>query len=687
MPKPLIFKDFTGGLNTNEPTLLASNELAKAQNVYYDDSDRLSSRAGIQNFKEPIPDAVTVLASMNTFNGDGTWTGSGDAGTVATDATDKQYDAGSVSFTVTVTGTSAILTNTGITSVDLTTEKETGYFTIWANFPVVTDLTSVTLTLGNTLDSQDYELAVTTNADGGAFATRWNLLKFTWADMTATGSPDGTIDEIRLTLTYDGAYAGGANFNFDQIIWNSPTTTKAAHSGFHVKLTDSTLVTLVAAGTMVFRLVGDYWNMITSGYTDGLKFSFLNYLDIIYFSNGTDNYSYYNPAFASAAGSIVTEDASAPKAKYLMMVASTAYAGGIKDSLNELKYSTAVPANLLNAVWTGSEKIYDDDSREEMTGIGKLPNDAVAVFLENSAYYVDTIPSTTVIRPLDYDGGCQSFRTIVRVKDDMFFLAEDAVYSLNQRQGTTGTFGSSSLSDKVQTLITTGSDLTTASAFRGKRVKPNHYYLALDTTKSGTPDTCLVYNTKIGKAGDGWTEYTNISSNQFLEVEDADGNWHLIYLNAFSGQVREMEVNLDDNGVEIPVKVWTGINDFGDPTLFKMANFVDINGFLTETAQIQATDELDGEINTTDIIDGTNFSASPVSVPLGVSTLGLYALTAGVEVSEMNLYNVRKNIYQSLNRFQLKLESETLYSQWILSKIQFNIEALPVDFFPENSYI
>lgn len=682
--KQLVFDNFIGGVNLNEATTIKDNELAKAENCFYDDDSRLTSRRGIQDIFQPISDAVTVIASMNTYDGDGSFTPIADAGSVATETSIKKYDAGSVEFVITDSAHEGGVENTGITSVDLTAVKETGYFGLWLYIPAIVKFTSVTLTLGENLDSQDYELAVTTQADGSAFKVGWNFLKFDWASMTADGSPLGVIDEIRIYTEYGTGYAGGT-FYADCLSWYSNTYTKAAHSIYHVKLDDGTRVSLAACGTNIFKLENDNdWVFLKGGWTDGEKFSFLNYKSVIHFSNGTDNFSWYTPAFESGAGSIVTADASCPKAKYLMMVANTAYACGISGDLNKLAYSTALPANLANAVWTGVEYIYDDNSREVITGMGKLPTDAIAVFLENSAYYVDTVPSTTVIRPLDYDGGCTSWRTIQRVGNDMFFLSEDSLNSLSQREGTEGTFGASSLSDNVQPRINTGSDLSTSNSFRGRSIMPNHYYLNIDANKSGSPDTCLVYNIKL----QAWTEYTNIAANQMIEYEDSDGNWHIVYANIFSGQLREIEKNFDDNGVEINVKIWTKENDFGEPTLYKLVNLCDISGFISQTAEISAIDVIDGEINTTDVIDGDNFSTSSSSYSLGAYSIGSVPLTGqSREALKLNLFNVRKNIYQSTFRTQIRLESATLYCAWVLSKIQFQVDSLPIDFFPTSNYI
>jgi hypothetical protein len=542
-------------------------------------------------------------------------------------------------------------------------------------------LTSVTLTLGDTLDTKDYELAVTTQSNGDAFEVGWNYLKYTWSSMTDTGSPTGSIDEIRITLTYAAAYAGATDFRIDCIAWNSATYTEGIHSLYHVKLDDGTRLTLAGCGTNVFKLVDDNdFVLLKGGFTDGERFSFINYKNIIYFSNGTDNFSYYTPAFESAAGSVVTADASAPKAKYLIIVANTAFAAGIYGDLNKISYTDILPTALTNTYWTEYEYVFDDDSREVITGLGKLANDAIAAFMTNSAYYVDVLTGT--VRPLDYDGGCTGHRTIQRVGDDLFFLAEDALYSLAQREA--DLFGSNSLSDNVKSLIATGSDLSTANALKGKHTMTSHYYLNLDTEGSGVPDTCLVYNTRL-KA---WTKYTNIQANQMVEYQDSDDVWHIIYANVYSGQIREIEKDFDDNGVEINVKVWTKENDFGDPTLYKEVMECDISGFISEKAEINITDELDGTDNITDTVEGDDFTGASTSVLIGNMPIGEYPLTGGsVDTMEMYLFNVRKNIYQACVRVQIKLESSVAGTAWILSKIQFQATATPIDFFPNDNYI
>ena len=679
MPNKLVIDNFTGGLNLQDPTTIKKNDLAKADNVYYAPDYKLTTRRGIRNIYNPIPDDSLEISGLT---GAGSWTAGGDAGTVVTDNLKKKYGNGSVSFTITVVGTSASIENTTINK-DLTTEKETGHFTFWAHLPVVTNLTNITLNLGNDLDVQDYEYVFTTDFNGDPLTVGWNLLKFDWADMALTGVPDGLIEEVRFTLNYTGAFAGGADFKFNSLIWYSPTSKIGPHSIYETKLTDGTIITLAACNTAIYRLIGQDWIMLQFSLDPIAQFSFVTYRDVIYFCNGDDPYMSYNIAKESIAGFVLTSHDDAPKAKYLMVVGATAYALCIKGEENKLRYTIAAPANL--ETYPNDEEIFDDRSREIATGMVALPSDAICVFLENSAYYVDTVTSPVTIKPLDYDGGCQSFRSIQRVGNDTFFLAEDAVYSLSQRQGTEGTFGSSSLSDKIFPLIQTGSDLTTANAFRGKRVMPNHYYLNIDDSNAGFPTTCLVYNIRL----QAWTKYTNIAANQMIEHEDSEGYYHIMMANVFSGQLKEIEVGFDDNGIEIPYKIHTAEMDFDDPTLYKVINECDISGFTSETAEIEVTDEIDGDDNTTDIIIGSDYSFSGSSFTLGVSPLGIYPLTGDSSEDDilLNLFNVRKNVYQSGYRFQLKLESNSLFSAFVLSKIQIHLEPLPIDFFPNDSYI
>lgn len=56
----LQIEDLRGGWNTSDPSIIADNELAKAQNWYYDEQQILTTRQGIANFGNPIAGAENI---------------------------------------------------------------------------------------------------------------------------------------------------------------------------------------------------------------------------------------------------------------------------------------------------------------------------------------------------------------------------------------------------------------------------------------------------------------------------------------------------------------------------------------------------------------------------------------------------------------------------------------------------
>lgn len=677
------YDDFTEGLDLNEASNISRRSLAKAQNVFYDSDERLSSRRGIKNWKNPIPDTINVVHNMNSHTANGTWTASGDANTVATDSTNKKYDSSSVSFNITVTGTSATLSNTGLSHVDLSSNKETGYFEFWVNIPSVTNFASVSIRIGNTLSSDDYLATLTQDANGNNLSDGWNRLKINWSSMTTTGTPDGIIEEISITFNYSASYSNQAGCKIDGVIWYGGTYNKGVHTIYEATFSDGSINTIAACGTNIFYLDGDDFVLIASGFTDSLKFGITDYKDVFYLTNGTDNYHDIDLSRMSGTGSIAIGYGGVPKGKYIMVVANVAYLTGITGS-PKVYYTNTAPANLQS--FANNEDIIDDSGFQEITGQSPLPNDAIAVFKENSATYLDIVSSPVNIRPLDYEGGCVSGHTIQRVNNDVYFLAKNGLFGLSQRQGATGTFKGNPLSKKIQPLIKVMTNYGKSNGFFDEIT--HHYYLNIDTSNNGDPDTTMVLNTSMKTMP--WTEYTNIGAHQMMRHKNSDETTNLIYANVYSGQIREFETGFDDNGVEIPVKVWTKEDDYGEPTLFKEAREVDISGFLSQTAEIEATDNIDGEDNSTDIIDGDVFDTGGSSVTIGSSPVGVNPLTGEPitgDTIELNLFNVRKNIYQAGFRFQIKLESNVANSMWILSKIRHQVEALPLDFFPNDSYI
>lgn len=154
-----------------------------------------------------------VLNSMDSYNGNGTWTAVGSATNIVTDNIYKYSGGGSVRFDLVTTGDG--IQNTGMTQLDLTDEENVSDFIAPMYFGAVP--TSVTLVVGNDLSSNYLtSVAQTTQADGTAFRVGWNILKFTWSAMTETGTVNpATIDSAKITVAKGSALA---NIRVDNIL-------------------------------------------------------------------------------------------------------------------------------------------------------------------------------------------------------------------------------------------------------------------------------------------------------------------------------------------------------------------------------------------------------------------------------------------------------------------------------------
>lgn len=142
--------------------------------------------------------APKVLNSMNSYNGNGTFSVVGSATGVGTDDIFKVSGGGSVVFTHVASGDG--IQNTSMTAVDLTDENQVSSLFAWVYFSTVP--TSVTATWGNDLTTKYWtSTAQTTQADGTAFKVGWNLLSWSWAAATQTGTvAPATIDSFKITL-------------------------------------------------------------------------------------------------------------------------------------------------------------------------------------------------------------------------------------------------------------------------------------------------------------------------------------------------------------------------------------------------------------------------------------------------------------------------------------------------------
>lgn len=154
------------------------------------------------NWQERSP---KVLNACNSLTANGTWSAVATASGLQADTITKYSGNASLRFDLAATGDG--IQNTDMTAVDLTDEDEVADVFVWLYFGSIANLTSVTAIWGNDLTANYWTgVAQTTQADGTAFQTGWNLLKFPWSTATETGTvAPATIDAFKLTVAATGA--------------------------------------------------------------------------------------------------------------------------------------------------------------------------------------------------------------------------------------------------------------------------------------------------------------------------------------------------------------------------------------------------------------------------------------------------------------------------------------------------
>ncbi len=144
----------------------------------------------------------TLMNSCDSVTGNGTWIVGSGASDIEAD--NLYYVEGSGSLRYSLNG-SGYIENTTMTELDLTDYLDRAVIFCWAyneaNLP-----TSFSLRWGSDATANYWSKSVTTQWDGTAFVTGWNLLGFDWQTATMTGTPDVTaVDALRFDTTIVGA--------------------------------------------------------------------------------------------------------------------------------------------------------------------------------------------------------------------------------------------------------------------------------------------------------------------------------------------------------------------------------------------------------------------------------------------------------------------------------------------------
>jgi hypothetical protein len=168
-----------------------------------------------------VSDKTLLLSELDsTTSGGGTWTAVGDAVSIEADADDYIKGNGSLKFAISAAaGTTAGIHNTGLSTFDMTDYLNgNGAAFVWHKITSTTGLTNIILKIGSD-SSNYYSKTITTQADGTAFTTGWNLLKFDLTSLSTTGTPTDTSGTFAaLYMTKTTGKVSESDYKFDWLV-------------------------------------------------------------------------------------------------------------------------------------------------------------------------------------------------------------------------------------------------------------------------------------------------------------------------------------------------------------------------------------------------------------------------------------------------------------------------------------
>jgi len=671
--KPIRIQNFQGGINTGDPTIIEDNQLADVINFFYDHDKILTTRRGSKDLGDACSDTVVLLANCDDHTA---WTAGGDAANKANGTAIRGTQ--SVQFDIDVSadaGNQTTLTESSLGTIDISAALGSIKFYLAVPASFNTELTDVRLRLGS--DSSNYhEWTLSTLTENAT-----NFIKLDFGDETDTGTPDDTsIDYAQLIFNYTASYTDKTGIRLDAIYAYSDTATKAIHTiRFHEE-TDGTRHLLAGCGTNIFeyRETQQLWEVINTGLTDGLRFDSVMFKDVIYITNGTDNYRDYD-------GVTITEYAGVGKGKFLVVVNDVAFMGGVATDPSTIFYTASNPTNLQS--YANNETV-DEDNGQILTGLSNIG--ALIIAMKERSTYIFNV-ATPSIEQIDYDGGCKSHRSIARVENNMFFLSENGVFSLEQRKGTSGTVRGDPLSNDIRTRMDDVDNKTISAGIYWPAT--NNYYLAVDDSGTSTNRTIYVWSTLVNS----WTRYKGINANQFAIWIDTNGDEHLVVANAYGGQVIDMETGFDDSGNVINYELRTKTYDFGMPESLITYERADIGGFHSE----QSTMDVDIELVTTKKVTrsktisfnaATDESGGTALASLGIKTLASTPLGGGSSsgtAGDLTLYPFFRHaaLYSTGRNSTVKFSKAQKNAAFKLTKINLWPIKQPKSFTPTALYL
>lgn len=342
-------------------------------------------------------------------------------------------------------------------------------------------------------------------------------------------------------------------------------------------------------------------------------------------------------------------------------------------------YGSTVPAN----PWEFANTVdIESDNGQVITGLTNL-GPLILATKEKSIYIVDI--ATPNRDQIDYGAGCLTHRSIVRAENSIYIASDDGIFTVAQRQGTTGSVAATPISSPIQPLW---ERLVNRSLLNGIYFpKTRSIYWAC---KTDTQNVVLVQNIQHRS----WSYLIGVNARDWTLYEDSDGETHLLYADGATDKIKELEhSDRDDDGAPIDSILATGSLNFGTDAL-KSINWLEITGYGSDGFELDYEIYFDEETvaTKTGIIDNDNFASNGATAStagsLGSGSLSSGGLAGAIVAQsdlEVRFWCKRIPLEKTFRTIKVVLKNSQEGVRWRFKTMNFSVEQTSKEFTP--SYI
>ena len=425
---------------------------------------------------------------------------------------------------------------------------------------------------------------------------------------------------------------------------------------------------------------GAFTNRTTLGTAN--KWDLITYRDIAVLGNGVDD---LESSTDNATWTTRTAGASIVKAKFLEVGNDFVWFGGDKSSVESedtIYLSSGAPTNPWEYDNSNILRV-DVGNSDTVSGILSLGQNLI-VTKSRRTYAVDLAGLTR--QTLDFGGGCESNRSILRTqKNSVFIAGKQGVFDISKSQ-----IGSNVLSGKPESnpikdiydLISDYSDINGLYTFG------DNWALWNAPTSIGR----LTFLRDLDYSESVWTYLVGVNATDWTIYEDSDGVNHYLYADGATDKVWELFKGRNDNGAPILSRLSGKRDDFGSPGGQKMVEYIDFYGYISTNAKWKIKLYKDDNQNTplsVEQIDSKHIQTDTKLNGLGVNALGTVPLGGKLAEGNGDLpvkpFHIRVPINTTLEKLQWALENNQADARVIFRAAVVKYQLQEDDLYPPNN--